>query len=99
MSDARVWAAVATIESWLADPAWEPTAEALTDWNAEFQLALERAEHGADWEGLAARAHAAGAALEARLAGLIAQRDALKAELGAQARGDRALRGYGSNAR
>lgn len=94
MSDARVRAAVAQVEAWLADPAWEPDPDQLTRWNEEFQSAQAAAERGPGWTELAARAHELGARMEARLAGLVAVRDAMKGELGVQARGERALRGY-----
>lgn len=99
MSDARVRAAVAQVEAWLADPAWEPDPDQLARWNEAFEVARAQAERGQGWEELVARAHAAGARMEARIAGLVADRDALKSELGAQAQGERALRGYRASIR
>ncbi len=96
MSAGRVRAAIEQMEAWLADPAWEPDPEALVQWNTEFQGALAQTGKGPDWPALATRAHAAGKLMEARLAVVSAERDQVRAELEAQVRGDRALKGYRS---
>ena len=85
------------MEAWLADPAWDPDPEVLAQWTREFQGALTQTEKGPDWPELAARAHAAGNLLEARLAGVMVARDQVRTQLEAQDRGGRALKGYRSS--
>jgi hypothetical protein len=97
MSAGRVCAAIDQMEAWLADPDWEPDPDALAQWTTEFQGALSQTEKGPGWPDLAARAHAAGSLLEARLAVVAAGRDQVRAELEVQVRGNRALKGYGAN--
>ena len=46
MSDARVRAAIEQMEAWLDDSAWEPDADALAAWDAEFRAAVAGAERG-----------------------------------------------------
>jgi hypothetical protein len=58
MSEGRVRATIEQMEAWLADPGWEPDAEALARWNAEFQGALAQKGKGPGWLDLVARAHA-----------------------------------------
>jgi hypothetical protein len=99
MSDGQVRAAIEQMEAWLADPGWEPDPEALAHWNAEYQAALAQAEKGPGWPELAARAHAAGRLLETRLAVVAAALGKVKADLEAQVRGNRALKGYRSGRR
>ena len=99
MSDRAVRRAVAQMEDWLDDPAWVPDAQVLAVWDAEFRAALLQAEKAPGWEALLARAHAAGRRLGVRAAELAEDCKRLKAELEAQGRGARALRGYGSSVR
>ncbi|GLH73179.1 hypothetical protein GETHLI_16810 [Geothrix limicola] len=99
MSDAAVLSAICQMEEWIDDAAWNPDPDGLAQWNAEFQQALAQAERGPGWAELIARAHAVGARLEARIPPFEKLRDALKAELDAQERGSRALRGYEANLR
>jgi hypothetical protein len=99
MSYGRVRAAIEQMEAWLADPNWEPDPEVLAHWNAEFQGALAQTEKGPDWPALAARAHAAGKLMEVRLLVVDAARDHVRAELEAQVRGNRAMKGYGAGRR
>lgn len=99
MSDAQVRAALERMEAWLQDPAAPPDPEALAGWNRGFREALATAERGPGWEDLVGRAHALGERLAARTTELAVERDALRQELGLQAQGDRALRGYGASAR
>ena len=99
MSNYRVRAAIEQMEAWLANPGWNPDPEALAQWTAEFQGALSQIEKGPDWPEVAARAHAAGKLLEARLAGVAAARDEVRTELEARIRGNHALKGYGANRR
>jgi hypothetical protein len=96
MNVQRVRAAIEQMEAWLADPNWQPEPGALAQWNTEFQGALARAEKGPGWSDLISRAQAAGQLLEARSAVLAETRDRLRAELEAQERGTRALKGYGA---
>jgi hypothetical protein len=97
MSDAQVRAAIDQMEAWLGDSNWEPDAEALARWNAEFQKALVRAEKAPGWPDLIARAHAAGQLLEARAAVVAEARDQVRAEIETLGRGNRALKGYGTS--
>ena len=99
MSDSKVRAALEQMEAWLVDPAWEPDAEALAQWNVEFQVALAQADKAPGWPALMDRAHAAGQHLEVRSAILAQEQDKVRAELEVQERGNRALKGYGASAR
>jgi len=99
MSDARVLAAIEQMEAWLGDQNWEPDPQALGQWNADFQAALAQAEKAPGWPELVSRAHAAGQLLEARIVMAAEERDQVRAELAAQDRGNRALRGYGASTR
>ncbi|MFZ1374990.1 MAG: hypothetical protein WAS25_00180 [Geothrix sp.] len=99
MSDGRVRVAIEQMEAWLDDPAWEPDADALAAWDAEFRASLAGAERGEGWPGLADRSHAAGKRLEARLSEVEQALNQVRGELEAQSRGNRALRGYGAGAR
>lgn len=99
MSDGKVRAAIEEVEAWMADPSWEPDPDELARWTAEFQAALVQAEKGQGWPELAARAHAMGQELDARVARLAQVQQAIKAELDAKEMGSRALKGYGSNVR
>lgn len=96
MSSAGLRAALEAMEAWVADPAWDPDPEALAVWQADFTCALAEAERGADWPGLQARAHAAGHDLERHIDRMIRLREGMRAELGLQDQGSRALRAYGS---
>lgn len=99
MSDATVRAAIEQMEAWLADPGWEPEAEALAEWDAGFRAAMAAAEKGEGWPGLVGRAHTAGQRLEARTEVMAQEQDRIRAELDAQGRGNRALKGYGASTR
>lgn len=99
MSDAGLRAAIERMEGWLADPSALPGPEALEGWNREFREAQASAERGPGWAELIARAHALAPRLEARTAILVTEREALRQEMDVQARGDRALKGYGASAR
>ena len=99
MSDARVCAAIEQMEAWLGDLNWAPDPAALARWDAEFKAVLAKAEKGPGWPDLLERAHAAGRALEARSVILAEERDRVRAEIEAQARGTLALKGYGASTR
>lgn len=99
MSDGAVRRAIEQMEGWLQDPAWEPDAQVLALWDANFQVALAQAEKAPGWEDLASRAHAAGLRLEVRATALAEECKRLRAELEAQGRGSRALKGYWASAR
>ena len=86
------------MEAWLASD-WKPDPDELAQWNAEFQAALARAEKASGWPDLIGRAHAAGQLLEARSVLMAETRDRVRAELEAQERGTRALRGYEASTR
>lgn len=97
MNAKRLCAAIEQMEAWLDDAAWQPEAEALVRWDQEFLAASREAEKGEGWAALVARAHEAGRRLEARSEALAIIRDDLKAQLEAQDRGQRALKGYGAS--
>lgn len=99
MSDARVRAALEQMEAWLRDPASMPGPEGLADWNRELSEALAEAERGADWNDLVRRAQALAPTLEGRVSALAAERDEVRREMSVQARGERALKGYGATTR
>ena len=99
MSHERLRASIEQMEAWVADPSWEPDPEALARWDADFQTALVHAEKGSDWPDLMARAHAAGHRLQARTVRFAQVRDELRAQLDAQERGNRALKGYRAGVR
>ena len=99
MSDEVVRLLVQEMEAWLADPAWEPDAEVLAVWDAQFRVALAQAEKAMGWEALVARAHKVGRLLEVRAAALAEDSLRLKGELNAQGQGARALKGYGASIR
>lgn len=99
MSDKEVLAALEQMERWLDDPSWNPDPDALAAWNAGLQGALAKARKAEDWPALRDRAHGLGRRLEERMLLLVKARDALKAELDAQSRGNRALKGYGASTR
>jgi hypothetical protein len=99
MSDGAVRAALEKMEAWIADSAWSPRAGDLEAWNSEFQAAMASARKGDGWEDLLNRAHTAGQALAVRAAQLEQKKDAVKAELDAQALGRRALKGYRDSTR
>lgn len=99
MSDAQVREALDQMEAWLSDPLREIDVAELTHWNETYFSAVAGAERGSEWSDLVIRAHALGDGLNARMVSVIRERDALKTELDSFARGNRALRGYGTNAR
>lgn len=99
MSDHEVRAALDRMEGWIGQPAWEPDPAALEAWNTEYQAALATAERGPSWPALVERAHGLGRKLEVRLDQATQMRDAIRAELGIQERGNRALAGYGASTR
>lgn len=99
MSDGRIRAAIEQMEAWVTDLTWEPDAEALDRWNADFQQALAQAEKAAGWTDLVDRARAASMVLDARITVLTEERELVRAELVSQERGNRALKGYGASTR
>lgn len=99
MSDLKVLAAIERMEAWMRDPVVAPDPDDLAAWNSEFQAAMATAERGPGWVELVARAQALGGFVESRADLLAAERDAIKLDLDAQARGDRALKGYGASTR
>ena len=99
MSQGEVRAAIEQMEAWVGDASWEPDPEALAQWNDAFQAAVAEARKEDGWLDLVARAHAVGQRVEARVTQLTQMRDGMRAELNMQARGDRALKGYGARIR
>ena len=90
---------LARMEGWLSRPAGLPDPDELGRWNADLQAALASEARGADWSALVARAQALGAQVTRKAEAVAQARDAIRAELEAQGKGDRALRGYGAAAR
>jgi len=99
MSDRAVRSALDRMEAWVDEAAWEPDPQVLEAWNRDYQEALGAAEKGPGWPDLVARAHRIGRRLEARVSHFSRLRDEIKAELGMQERGNRALAGYGASTR
>jgi quinol monooxygenase YgiN len=99
MSHGEVRAAIEQMEAWVGNPSWEPDPEALARWNDAFQAAVAEARTEDGWLDLVARAHTVGQQVEAILPQLAQLRDAVRAELDTQERGNRALRGYGASVR
>jgi len=98
MSDEALRQLLERMEAWLSDDTWEPDPEVLSEWETEFQRCLASTEKGSDWPELRQRAHAAGGVLSARADRLALVQADIRAELEAQERGNRALRGYRTNA-
>jgi flagellar hook-associated protein FlgK len=99
MSVVELRASIEQMEAWLSDPSWDPDPERLEQWNDAFQAAATPVEKGEEWRTLVARAHAVGKQVEARILSLSQQLEATKAELVAQERGSRALKGYEASTR
>ncbi|OGQ57701.1 MAG: hypothetical protein A3J24_04690 [Deltaproteobacteria bacterium RIFCSPLOWO2_02_FULL_53_8] len=99
MSNAKIREALDRMEGWLSVPSREMDIAELTEWNETYLSAVAGAERGPEWPDLVVRAHALGERLNARMASVIRERDALKTELESFARGNRALKGYGTHAR
>lgn len=99
MSDAKVQAALDQLEAWLADPSKVIESEEMLHWNKAYFAAVDGAERGPGWPQLVERAHGLGERLNVTLEAMIRERDAVRSELDAFARGSRALKGYGSNTR
>lgn len=99
MSDQDVLALIQELEQRIGDPAWEPDPAWLQDWNARFRAAEAGAERGPGWEGILQQAHALGARLPAYAEPLRQAAETIRQELSDQARGHRALKGYGSQTR
>jgi flagellar hook-associated protein FlgK len=97
MSDVKVRATLEQMEAWLAEPSWEPDAEALARWNKAFLSAMAQAGKEPGWSDLITKAHELGRQLELRADRLAQQRDQVMSELEGQARGARALKSYRAN--
>ena len=69
-------------------------AGAVASWREQFEVALASADRGPDWPGIVTRAHELSAKLDTRTKALSEQRDKMGKELGLQAQGARALKGY-----
>jgi hypothetical protein len=96
MSDLQLQAVIGQMETWLADPGWDPDPEAMTLWNQQFEAAVATAERGPGWAALVRRAHELGARVEVRTQPMVMKLQELQGELAAQAKGSRALKGYRS---
>lgn len=98
MSDVDVLREIERMEGWLQDCQQMPGPEGLAEWNQAFRSALMGAERSPGWAELVARAHALGTQVNDRAALLAVERDEVRADLDAQERGGRALKGYGAAA-
>lgn len=94
MSDQEVRRSLERMAAWLAEPAWMPEAQALADWDRDLRAAAATAEHGPGWAELVEQAAQLSQRLAARRAPLEARLGELRAELYAQGKGGRALKGY-----
>jgi len=95
MSDEAVTNLILEMENYLKETEM-PDSDFIAEWNARFHAAVEAAEHGSDWKNIVDRAHALGEAIQKRIGGLNYERDQMRQELGVQAIGQRALKGYSS---
>jgi hypothetical protein len=96
MSDADVLKVLDQMEAWMQRAVELPSPEALTSWTLAFQAVTAAAERGPGWQVIVERAHALGARVEARAAGLATQRDQVRQTLEAMRRGRTALKSYGT---
>ena len=92
MSDSDVISALDAMERLLQSAPVEP--ETLAAWQQRFEAALATAERGDGWPDIVARAHGLSGQLDSAANILSRQRDGLRKELGLQAQGVRALKGY-----
>ncbi|MBI4912748.1 MAG: hypothetical protein HY823_08415 [Acidobacteria bacterium] len=99
MSDEEVLRLIQVLEDRLADDAWIPDPEWLQGWNEGFLRAVGSARRGPGWEGILGRAHALGARLPKVVEAWRESAEEVRRELTDQARGNRALKGYGSQTR
>ena len=98
MSDTAVSSLIDEMENYLRETEL-PDPDYIAEWNTRFKTEVETAERGPDWESIVTRAHALGEAIQARIGGLNYEREQLRHELGIQAQGQRALKGYSSGTR
>jgi len=93
MSDDAVKNLILEMENYLRETEM-PDSDFITEWNARFHAAVDAADRGPDWKDVVGRAHALGEAIQKRIGGLNYERDQMRQELGVQAIGQRALKGY-----
>ena len=72
----------------------DPDAEALAASHQAFEAALATANRGEGWTDITSRAHNLSDRLNTAVLALSKKREAIRQELGLQAQGARALRGY-----
>lgn len=92
MSDQDVILALDAMERILQEG--DMAAGVLASWRERFDAAMASAERGPGWEAIAQRSHLLGKRLNLALAGVLADRDAIRKKLNLIARGGRALQGY-----
>ena len=92
MSDQDVVLALDAMERMLQEGDLAPGT--IESWRERFDAAMAAAERGPDWAAIAQRSHLLGQRLNLVLAGVLADREAIRKELGLMAKGGRALRGY-----
>jgi len=92
MSDQDVHLALDAMERMLQDGVL--TAGTLKLWQERFDAAMASAQRGLGWAEIAERAHSLGRRVDLALAGVLADRDAIRKEMRLMAMGKRALKGY-----
>ena len=92
MSDHDVQLALNAMELMLQDGVL--TVGNLKPWQERFDAAMASAERGPGWAVIAERSHLLGRRVDLAMAGLLADRDAIRREMSLMALGARALRGY-----
>ena len=98
MSDAAISSLITEMENYLQETEL-PDPDYVAEWNEKFHAAAEAAERGTDWESIVTRAHTLGDAIQKRIGGLNQEREQLRHDLGIQAMGQRALKGYSPETR
>jgi hypothetical protein len=92
LSDADLVHSLEELEHLLLGNALE--AETIAVWRKQFDAALASVDRGPGWPQIVTRAHELATKLDARTKVLSAKRDQMGKELGLQAQGARALKGY-----
>lgn len=92
MSDADLICSLDALERLLQNDSLEP--EIISAWREQFDAALASADRGQEWPRIVTRAHGLSARLDTTTKILSAQREQMAKELGLQALGARALKGY-----
>jgi len=92
MSDQDVCRALDAMEQMLQGGTL--TAGTLEPWQEQFDAAMRSAERGPGWAEIAERSHLLGRQVDLALAGVLADREAIRQEMRLMAVGGRAIKGY-----